>query len=153
MRTFEAALYSVAKQQIYFQQMLEQQAKTNTLYVVKTDLGKDSNGLYARVYYDNRNYFLVRPLMTLTYNDDGARTNRVQPTRRASGEVQSPPFLPPSFQEDVRVNYEGTTYVVGDPEGAIVTQNRTVFTILSFLFGQTAINTQNLPIQQLIRVQ
>ena len=32
-------------------------------------------------------------------------------------------------------------------------QDRTVFTMLSYLFAQTAISTQNLPVQQLIQVQ
>jgi hypothetical protein len=51
----------------------------------------------------------------------------------------------------VEVNYDNVLYSVGDAEGTI--QNRTVFTMLSYLFSQTAISTQNLPVQQLIRVQ
>lgn len=42
------------------------------------------------------------------------------------------------------------TYYVGDLKDE--TQNRTVFTLLSYLFAQAAISTQNLPVQQLIQV-
>jgi hypothetical protein len=58
----------------------------------------------------------------------------------------------------VEVDYKNETYSVGDFDGEDVyptdsNQNRAVFTMISYLFSQTAINTQNLPVQQLIQVQ
>jgi len=48
-------------------------------------------------------------------------------------------------------------YFVADPMSGPnrwhITQNRTVFTMLTYLFAQTAVSTQNLPVQQLIQVQ
>ncbi|HEX3797921.1 MAG TPA: hypothetical protein VH413_04400 [Verrucomicrobiae bacterium] len=59
----------------------------------------------------------------------------------------------------VEVTYDKEKYSIGDCDDERFrpyldsNQNRTVFALLSYLFSQTAINTQNLPIQQLIQVQ
>jgi hypothetical protein len=73
--------------------------------------------------------FQIRPTMTLTY----------------------PILTNPLYSKLANVSYGDDTYWVGDPKDS--TQNRTVFTMLSYLFSQTAISTQSLPVQQLIQVQ
>ncbi len=81
---------------------------------------------------ENNYPFKVRPTMRLTCR---------------SGERSPANIL-------AEVSYGDTTeetYYVGDATGQ--TQNRTVFTVLSYLYAQTAIGTQSLPVQQLIQVQ
>jgi hypothetical protein len=75
--------------------------------------------------------FKVRPLMKMT---------------RDSTE------LPPDTKlVDIDYGDRGSrNYFVGDPKD--VDQNRSVFTMLSYLFAQASISTQNLPVQQLIQV-
>jgi len=67
------------------------------------------------------------------------------------------------------VIHDDTRYTIGDLEGENENkdpelrllyegqpspyQNRTVFSIISYLFLQTSTGTQNLPVQQLIQVQ
>jgi hypothetical protein len=62
----------------------------------------------------------------------------------------------------IEINHNHVTYSIGDlegkadplyPDGLNPYQNRTVFSIISYLYLQTAISTQNLPVQQLIQVQ
>lgn len=157
-RTFEAAMYCIAKQEAYFEKMRNSQ--TNQLPFPSTNdivYGVDTYGPYAVVIRDDRSRFKVRPTMTLTYKYTDVGTNhfsRSQVTWQRGNQTSSDMAFacePPDFSEQVRVDYNNVPYVVGDVEGT--TQNRTVFTMLSYLFAQTAINTQNLPIQQLIQVQ
>jgi hypothetical protein len=79
--------------------------------------------------------FKVRPLMTLT---------------RRPEEGERPPL-----QKLAEICYyngsTNQTYYVGDPKGE--SQDQVVFTMLSYLFAQTAVSTQNLPVQQTIRSQ
>jgi hypothetical protein len=125
MRTFEAAMYCVAKQEVCFKKL-----ETNN-YLSNITFKNDGYGPYAIVTRADTDHstFKVRPTMKLTYGD-----NELSPHAKL-----------------VEVNYDNVLYSVGDAEGTI--QNRTVFTMLSYLFSQTAISTQNLPVQQLIRVQ
>jgi hypothetical protein len=62
-----------------------------------------------------------------------------------------------------QITHDGETYTIGDLEDAtndpLITnnfnfyQNRAVFSLVNYLYLQTAINSQNLPVQQLIQVQ
>jgi hypothetical protein len=83
----------------------------------------------------DRNYapLVVRPLMKLT------RQNQELPPYYKLAEI---PYDDGHAKE---------TYFVGDSKDS--DQNRTVFTLLSYLYAQTTIGTQNLPVQQLIQVQ
>jgi hypothetical protein len=128
MRTFEAAMYSVAKEEGYFRRFAEGAQHPppypDVAYMI------DADGPCAKVTRSNNSTFKVRPIMTLTCPND--------PIEKA----------PPS---NLVVHYGDKTYFVGDPTNS--TQNKTVFTILTYLYSQTAISTQNLPVQQLIQVQ
>ncbi len=114
----------------------------NNLGREKMEYDRDDYGIYAKVYYKNStNYFTVRPLMTLDDN------NLPQNSARGS----SPAAQPLPVSTSVTLDYDGKTYAVSDMGETV--QNRTIFTILSYLFGYTAIPTANLPVQQLIQVQ
>jgi hypothetical protein len=127
-RTFEAVMYTVAKQNSEFRQMAE-----NSRQIANISFTNDAYGACAIITNTvGRGQFKVRPIMTLTYGYGNAAE-------------------PPGFSEAVSVNYDKVRYVVGDLKGVI--QDRTVFTMISYLFAQTAISTQNLPVQQLIQVQ
>ena len=100
--------------------------------------GSDHLGPYTLITRPDGSKFQARPLMKLT-REDG----------------EDPPYNPTaeiSYGEDVR-----KLYFVADPMSGPnrwhITQNRTVFTMLTYLFAQTAVSTQNLPVQQLIQVQ
>jgi len=119
MRTFEAAMYSVARQQVYFER-LRGSGRGKVAY------DRDDYGPVAKL-PDLK--LRVRPAMTLV------RTHiKLRPERNL-----------------VEVNHANTIYSVGDVNGT--DQNLLVFTIISYLYAQTSISTQNLPIQQVIRLQ
>jgi len=88
-----------------------------------------------------RSSFKVRPLMRLTCQaDEKPATSELVSIRHRRG-------------------HKTERYFVGDPiddleHGTVVdiSQNRTVFTILTYLFAQASVSTQNLPVQQLIQV-
>ncbi|HLX94788.1 MAG TPA: hypothetical protein VKU37_03510 [Verrucomicrobiae bacterium] len=158
-RTFEAAMYCVAKQEAYFEELRESQ--TNQPPFPPTNdivYGTDAYGPYAVVTRTNDDsMFKVRPTMTLTYKYSDVGTNHFSrsPATWQRGNATSGDMAfgcePPDFSEQVHVEYNDVPYVVGDAKGT--GQNRTVFTMLCYLFAQTAISTQNLPVQQLIQVQ
>jgi hypothetical protein len=100
--------------------------------------GSDHLGPYAIVNRPDGSKFQARPLMKLT-REDG----------------EEAPYNPTA-----EIPYGGDLrklYFVADPMSGPnrwhITQNRTVFTMLTYLFAQTAVSTQNLPVQQLIQVQ
>jgi hypothetical protein len=78
--------------------------------------------------------FKVRPLMTLT------RPNE-----------HPPEFILTHLEYGGSRSKGKTEYYVGD--GPDSSQDRTVFTMLSYLFQQATVSTQNLPVQQTIRLQ
>jgi hypothetical protein len=122
-RTFEAVMYCAAKQEGYFQQLEKKHLSYTNIIFTN-----DPYGNCAIVTRTDNSTFKVRPIMMIKY-DDNARSH---------------------LSKLVEVEYKDEMYSVGDLEG---TQSRTVFTMLSYLFAQTAISTQNLPVQQLIQVQ
>jgi hypothetical protein len=140
MRTFEAVMYSVAKEEVYFKNLED---PTNLIYK-NIKFNDDGYGIIACVTRKNGSQFPVRPIMTITYGDN----ERFH------------------LSKLIEANYHNVIYSVGDLEGKEVSQdpmckgmklpgnqNRTVFTMISYLFSQIAIDTQKLPVQQLIQVQ
>jgi hypothetical protein len=128
-RTFASIMNSVAAEESLFSRFVTNPPLTTT----NITFTKDPCGPVATV----MGKFKVRPIMRLQYNDqERARLAKL-----------------------VEVKYQGEVYTVGDfPEGEEVypydyDQNRAVFTMISYLFSQAAISTQNLPVQQLIQVQ
>ena len=82
----------------------------------------------------------VRPILTIKYGDE----------QRAD------------LRKTAEIWYEGECYTIGDPagEGSGETfkknhfaDNRTAFTLIAYLFSEVAVDTKNLPPQQLIQVQ
>lgn len=103
----------------------------------------DTNGLYAFVIRENDKPFIVRPLMRLTVGP-GENLPYYVLTKIEYSDLTR--YSDPTRYSDLT----NQTYYVGDLKDE--TQNRTVFTLLSYLFAQAAISTQNLPVQQLIQV-
>jgi hypothetical protein len=144
-RTFEAAMFCVAKQEAYFEQMEDKKPcpSSNIIYsaddygplatVTRFRTEIQTNNLGGNQTNTLKSTFKVRPTMMITYDRYKTR---------------------PHFSL-AEVGYRDGKYLIGDEklgesEG---NPNQTVFTMLSYLFAQTAISTQNLPVQQLIQVQ
>src|SRR5581483_4904745 len=119
MRTFEAAMYSVARQQKYFERHVG--ATWGNI-----DYGFDEFGPYAKLHDAD---VKVRPTMTLEHAQ----------IKEHPGHLLA------------HLRHGNASYAVADFKGT--TQNSLVFTVLSYLYAQTAISTQNLPVQQTIRLQ
>ncbi|HTB85764.1 MAG TPA: hypothetical protein VK742_19125 [Candidatus Sulfotelmatobacter sp.] len=138
-RTFESAMYWTAWQEKEF---LENETKAGSQPYSKGTVlyTNDEDGLYAVVTSSHiigtnssgpvYRQLKVRPTMTLTY-DKYKKIDHV---------LCSVPYL-------------GKIYRVTDALSDDEKSNEEVFTMLSYLFAQTAISTQNLPVQQLIQVQ
>jgi len=150
MKTVEVALYDTANEAHLFQ------SKTNLYRRSINYRDYDKYGTFGIVSV-NTNYppFAVRPVLTLNY----------------------PPSAFTNLTTSVQVAYEGRVYTIADfteralamqisntnkpsglagvimPENSPQTSNRDTFTVLSYLFSQVAIDTQKLPIQQLIQIQ
>ena len=150
MKTVEVAMYDAANEAPLFE------SKTNLSRRRIEYRDYDKYGTFGIVNV-NTNYppFAVRPILMLNY-DGSSMTN---------------------LTTSVQVGYEGREYTVGDfteralsmqisntnkptglagiimPEDSPQTSNRDTFTVLSYLFSQVAIDTQKLPIQQLIQIQ
>jgi hypothetical protein len=146
MRTFEAVMYGAAKEQAAFKRLAEPPGRHIHAEITYQP---DDYGTIAYVSLPDHTPFAVRPILTIQYRDkERARLTKL-----------------------TEVTHGNVTYSIGDLTGNAVdldplhgqadaqgtktpdTENRTVFTIISYLFSQTAINTQNLPVQQLIQVQ
>ncbi len=128
-RTFEAAMYSVAKQQTRFHDLAETDKDHNLPHIIT--YGEDDYGPYAIIKLPHGN-IKARPTMTLNYDKCKLSPDHIL----------------------TKVKYlDGKTYVVGDISKSKSYQNQGVFTMLCYLFAQTAVSTQNLPVQQLIQVQ
>lgn len=146
-RTFEEALNAVANEQRFFRRS---EGQTNSYGMRTITFRKDPFGTIAIVETGIPNYppFPVRPILVLEYPE---------PQRARLSKL-------------TQVSYAGETYTIGDLQDLdwdaqvqqiaspgwkdeLRYQNRTVFSILSYLFSQTAIDTSKLPIQQLIQVQ
>ena len=149
MKTVEVAMYDAANEAHLFQ------SKTNSLRHDIKYSDFDKYGTFGVVSV-NTNYppFAVRPVLMLNY-DRSSMTN---------------------LAISVQVAYQGQGFTIGDfteralamqisntnkpsglagvimPEDSPQTSNRDTFTVLSYLFSQVAIDTQNLPLQQLIQI-
>ena len=101
------------------------------------DFGHDHLGPFAVVTRLDKSTFQTRPLMKLTQEDGEDLPHNPTAEVFYNGAVHKP-------------------YFVADPVSTRnvwnVTQNRTVFTLLTYLYAQTSVSTQNLPVQQLIQV-
>jgi hypothetical protein len=138
MRTFEAVLYGVANEQRFFEYYVtNSRPYTTSTKIIFTNA---PYGTIATVTLTNDTQFAVRPILMIKY-DDNERSN---------------------LTTLIEINHNHVTYSIGDlegkadplyPDGLNPYQNRTVFSIISYLYLQTAISTQNLPVQQLIQVQ
>ena len=138
MRTFEAALFSAANEQREFEYY-----ETHTPPYANLSFQANQYGPVATLILGDGVPYNVRPILTLHYR----AMERAQLTKVA------------------QIGHDGETYTIGDLEGRYarhdpligdrfnVYQNRMVFSLVNYLFLQTAINSQNLPVQQLIQVQ
>lgn len=152
-RTFEAAMFSVAKQEVYYRDL-----ETNT------EANPDPQHMIYS--YDNYGPFLivsnlidrsllkVRPIMLTYYNYDNDLTASGMGNHNQSRDVDNNTIQNDGNYEPTlcSIPYHGKLYQITDVNGSD-NPNQTVFTMLSYLFAQTAISTQNLPVQQLIQVQ
>jgi hypothetical protein len=96
------------------------------------------------VYGRNLRQFVVRPLMKLTCPPGEKPFDHVLAQIPYGDRVL--PWGPNARVPDTN----SVPYMVGDYAGQ--NQDRGVFSLLSYLFAQAAISTQNLPVQQLIQV-
>jgi len=132
-RTFETVLNAVANEEGDFQDLAQ---STNPPCARNIAFTNDACGPIAIVTRPNGISFTVRPILMITYSG----INRSH------------------FSKLVEIEYENTNYFIGDlpNEDFYVSDaapNRTVFTMISYLFSQVAIDTSKLPVQQLIQVQ
>jgi hypothetical protein len=142
MRTFEAIMYAVAKEEVYFRELLE---NPGWLKYNNINFNDDGYGIIATVTSDTGETNAFRPIIKIKYGDSE--------------------LFHLSRLTDVK--YNGVTYSIGDLENnesdPMYTKipkdkfpapsNRTVFTMISYLFTQISINPEKLPAQQLIQVQ
>lgn len=146
-RTFIGVMYAVAREEVYFEQLVR--AGPNA---VSPDISfkRDPSGAQAFVapsrfseeYFEGqpRQPVAVRPILTLTGYNSSQRAR---------------------LTKTVEVNFNGQTYTVGDFENAtdrdalgdLPPSNGRVFSLVSYLFAQLAIDPQKLPVQQLIQVR
>ena len=134
MRTFESILNSVASEESSFSSFVP---KTNRPYRSKDiSFTTDPCGAVAVVKRPDGSSFTNRPILTIS-------------DKKA-----------PGFSKLINVQYKGAAYAIGDYTNGVEdvisgyqNQNREVFTLLSYLFSQVAIDTSKLPVQQLIQVQ
>jgi len=132
MRTFESAMYGLAKEEIRFREL----KNAAQLPYKNVKYSEDSFGLIVTL-VNGTNHFSFRPVLKINY-DEPARSKISKLT-------------------EVR-DKAGNVYTVGDLEGAAVTDdspktsNRFVFTLVSYLFSQISLDPQKLPVQQLIQV-
>jgi hypothetical protein len=140
MRTFEAALFTVAGEErkfAYYTNPDKELLWTNLTFRAA------KFGPIATLSREPGLSYNLRPILMLHYG----------PSERSQLKIVA------------QINHDGDAYTIGDLEGANDNcdplidgnfnfyQNRTVFSIINYLFLQTAINSQNLPVQQLIQVQ
>ena len=140
-RTFEAILFCVANEERLFNY------ETNRHNLNNIEFTPTPYGTIATVTPADSKPYIVRPILMIQY-----------PKRERNN-------LTPLTE----VIHDDTRYTIGDLEGENENkdpelrllyegqpspyQNRTVFSIISYLFLQTSTGTQNLPVQQLIQVQ
>ena len=130
-RTLESAMYWIAREEKDFQDLrtgLDPNPSS-----ARISFASDDDGPFCVVANNagGGSMLKVRPIMTLAYNSPRYKTK---------------PDL-------CGVTYNGKRYRVADALKDDDNSNGEVFTMLSYLFAQTAISTQNLPVQQLIQVQ
>ncbi|HEY1663768.1 MAG TPA: hypothetical protein VGI03_15230 [Verrucomicrobiae bacterium] len=154
-RTFEEALNSAACEEDAFQVYTNRDMRGHQRILPGNATIKkyidDPYGPIVIVHPDNDEPdFPVRPILMIHYGQ----------TERSN------------LEKIIEIEYKKTTYTIGDLldtnkdisltknkiispdwDSEVLGQNSTVFTMISYLFSQTAVNTQNLPIQQLIQVQ
>jgi hypothetical protein len=130
-RTFESAMFFVANDDGYYKSLEAKPLNKQSSRSLGVTFTHDVYGSCAIITNKtDKSSFKVRPLMTLVHTNEAEQF--------------------PSFKGEFGVNYHGVNYSVGDVIGR---QNRTVFTMINYLYMQTAIGTQSLPVQQLIQVQ
>lgn len=154
-RTFEEALNGVADEEDDFDDYTNPDNSVISHMTIKSgyasvaDVHADPYGTFINVHPDNNDgEFSARPILMIKYK------------------LQE--FT--NFTKIVQEGYKGAMYTIGDlndtnsdiplatygkfiDSSGFDNQNGTVFTMISYLFSQTAINTQDLPVQQLIQVQ
>jgi hypothetical protein len=133
-RSFEAVMFCLAKEQVYFQDLAKNSDIPNIRFddkdrlcahVTRALLCSDGKTIIDGTHFD------VGPILTLTYDKP-----------------------PKDFLVTAKVHYENQWYLVGDPENGSPWEadNRMAFTVVAYLFSQVAIDTQKLPQQQLIQI-
>jgi hypothetical protein len=148
MRTFISVLTAVSKEEERYKQLRKGEKVERAVFEqLKCELG------------DNRSP-ITSPII-IKYVDDDRETKGKddrflpiltlhRPEKELSGD----------YQELVDVPYKGLLFSVGDrdpskTDNSVVTRrsNRRVFTLLSYLFTQIAVDPKKLPVQQFIQVQ
>jgi len=129
MRTFETTLFAVAREEAYFRQIYNgaDHFHNDIIFTNK------NNPIIATVKASTLDIPLedVRPILTLT---------EFSPEERRH------------LNKLVEIDYKDTKYIIGDEEGVEKSYNRSVFSLISYLYAIVGIDPQKLPIQQLIQV-
>ena len=141
-------MYSAANEEKYFRDWVGRASpRSPNGYTISYSRRKGAGGeawWYKASVFDSqcpKARFETRPILTLT-------------------SYEAPPVPPVLVEQD----YHGRKYVVGNPPGSEdesadgfdmrpTMTNKNVFTLLSYLFGASALEPDKLPIQQLIQVR
>jgi hypothetical protein len=151
LRTFISALYAAAKEENYFGNGASTniayfhdqygkfgivnlgQSRTNAFTMNLSQSGALTTNLDSEMASTNE-MLKVRPILTLTGYEDSARS---------------------SLLKIAEIRHNGQTFTVGDvaSDQGSDSSNKSVFTLLSYLFAQISIDPQKLPVQQFIQVR
>jgi len=134
MRTFEAAMYAVGQEESDFRRAWQCPQKSRL--PAGMTVANDDYGMYATVAISSASQESplpkIRPLiaMTSSTSDQLAHMTKL-----------------------IELDYKDATYTIGDCEDAHETENRSVFSLLAYLYTLVSIDPGKLPAQQLIHVQ
>src|SRR5439155_1470643 len=135
MRTFIATMYGVAKEEVYWKEFIHEFPTNWTGYV--SYFTNNPGGIIGIKKAESsvaKTNDIIRPIVTLA---------EFSPQQRQR------------LTTLIELWYHDRKYTVGDVEddGPPSVSNRSIFSLLSYLFAQLAIDPQKLPVQQLIQVR
>lgn len=143
LRTFESVMYGMANEERMFKASID----STRLPYGNVEFVDNPYGPVARVLLADGRVLADRPVMMLQYDSEfRAHLFKLAEIRYGSdvytvGDLEKGDTLLDPMSEEIH------------NETVPGMHNGTAFTILSYLYAQTAISTQNLPVQQLIQVQ
>jgi len=147
MRTFEETMNGAASEQDYFKFY---ESPANMPYVGGISFTNDPYGTIAIVNPETPDAFPVRPLLMIRYPARVRSHISTLAGLKYEGEVFTVGDLREKYSDPSEKFLEGFQ---GYRPDDIYGQNSMVFSMLSYLFSQAAVDTSKLPVQQLIQVQ